>query len=66
MMKKISVREAKAYISRMLEQVSSGKLSLKEAKSNLARFVDHIDSGEEIIITRDGEPIARLVPVVDE
>jgi prevent-host-death family protein len=62
-MKKVSIREAKSYLSRLLEQVSSGKVSLREAKSQIARLVQHVDDGEEIIITRDGEAIARLVPV---
>lgn len=62
-MKKVSVREAKAYLSRLLEQVSTGKMSVREARANLFRLAEHLSDPEEIIITRDGEAIATLVPV---
>jgi prevent-host-death family protein len=64
-MKKVSIRDAKVYLSRLLERVSSGKVSLREAKAELGRLADHIYDGEEIVITRDGEAIARLIPFED-
>jgi prevent-host-death family protein len=33
-----------------------------DAKSNLGQLLDRVERGERIIITRHGEPIARLVP----
>lgn len=36
--------------------------SIAEAKNNLPRLVDRMLSGEEIVITRRGKAIARLVP----
>jgi prevent-host-death family protein len=33
-----------------------------EAKSKLSWLLDRVEQGEEIIITRHGRPVARLVP----
>ena len=33
-----------------------------EAKNKLGMLLDRVESGEEIIITRHGKPVARLVP----
>ena len=33
-----------------------------EAKNKLGMLLDRVEHGEEIIITRHGKPIARLVP----
>jgi len=33
-----------------------------EAKTHLARLLERVSQGEEIIITRHGVPVARLVP----
>ena len=33
-----------------------------EAKNTLSALLDLVESGEEIIITRHGKPVARLVP----
>ena len=37
-------------------------VNLREAKSNLSRLLAQVEAGEEIIITRNGKPVARLVP----
>jgi prevent-host-death family protein len=34
-----------------------------EAKTHLPRLLDDVARGEEIQITRNGRPVARLVPV---
>lgn len=34
---------------------------MHEAKSNLSKLVERVEGGEEIVITRRGEPAARLV-----
>jgi prevent-host-death family protein len=33
-----------------------------EAKTNLSRLLDRVARGEEIQITRNGRPVARLIP----
>ena len=33
-----------------------------DAKSRLSELLDRVEKGEEIVITRHGKPIARLVP----
>jgi prevent-host-death family protein len=32
------------------------------AKTHLSRLIDQVNAGEEIVITRHGRPVARLVP----
>ena len=33
-----------------------------EAKNNFGHLLDRVEHGEEVVITRRGRPIARLVP----
>ena len=33
-----------------------------EAKNTLGTLLDRVEGGEEIVITRHGKPVARLVP----
>ncbi len=33
------------------------------AKTHLSRLLDQVEQGEEVIITRRGKPVAKLVPV---
>ena len=33
-----------------------------EAKNRLGQLLDLVEGGEEIVITRHGKPVARLVP----
>jgi len=37
-------------------------LTLAETKSHLSAVVDQVIAGEEIVITRRGRPVARIVP----
>jgi prevent-host-death family protein len=37
-------------------------VSLYEAKTGLSRLVDRALRGEEVVITRHGRPVARLLP----
>ncbi len=37
-------------------------VGVHEAKTNLSRLLEQVASGEEIVITRRGEAVARLVP----
>jgi len=34
-----------------------------EAKNRLSALLDRVEAGEEVTITRNGKPVARLVPV---
>jgi prevent-host-death family protein len=34
-----------------------------EAKTRLAALLDRVESGDEVVITRHGKPVARLVRV---
>ena len=38
-------------------------VGVHEAKTTLSRLLRRASAGEEVLITRDGEPVARLVPV---
>ena len=41
----------------------SKTIGLREANQTFARCVREVEAGEEIVITRNGQPVARLVPV---
>jgi prevent-host-death family protein len=36
-----------------------------EAKTHLAALLDRVEQGEELVISRRGRAVARLVPVAD-
>ena len=40
-------------------------VSVHEAKTHLSRLLLRIAAGEDVIITRSGQPVARLVPIDD-
>lgn len=37
-------------------------VGVHEAKTHLSRLLERVEAGEEIVITRRGEEVARLVP----
>ena len=39
------------------------EIGLFEAKNKLSELVDRAERGEEVVITRRGKPVARLVPM---
>ena len=41
------------------------KVGAFEAKNTLGGLLDRVENGEEIIITRRGKDVARLVPIID-
>lgn len=41
-------------------------VTMHQAKTDLSKLVRRAEEGEEVIITRGGKPIARLVPVRQE
>jgi len=38
-------------------------VNIHEAKTNLSRLLEEVAAGKEIIITKAGKPIARLMPL---
>ena len=42
----------------------SKTIGLREANQRFARCIREVEAGEEFIITRKGQPVARLVPVL--
>jgi prevent-host-death family protein len=41
----------------------SKTIGLREANQSFARCIREVEAGEEFVITRKGQPVARLVPV---
>ena len=41
-------------------------VNVHEAKTHLSRLLERVEAGEEIVIARNGKPVARLVPVSTE
>ena len=40
-----------------------GKINIHNAKTNLSRLIEKAAKGDEVIISRAGEPVAKLVPI---
>ena len=36
---------------------------MHEAKTKLSQLVERAQAGEDVVITRNGKPVARLVPI---
>lgn len=39
-----------------------GKVTLADAQARLSSLVDQVEAGDEIVMTRRGRPVARIVP----
>ena len=39
------------------------QISLRDANQGFARCIRAVEGGEEFVITRNGRPVARLVPI---
>jgi prevent-host-death family protein len=44
------------------DKSSNREVGAFEAKNTLGTLLNRVESGEEIVITRHGKPVARLVP----
>ena len=42
------------------------EVGMFEAKTRLSALVEHVGGGREVVITRHGNPVARLVPYQTE
>ena len=42
------------------------ELGVRELRNGLNRHVERVSSGEEIVVTKRGKPVARLIPVERE
>ena len=40
-----------------------GTVNVHEAKTHLSRLLKQVEAGEEVIIARNGKPVARLAPL---
>ena len=40
-------------------------VNIHEAKTHLSRLIEDVSAGEEVIIARNGKPVARLLPVTE-
>lgn len=39
------------------------QVNMHDAKTHLSRLVERVEAGEEIVISRAGKPVAKLVPI---
>jgi prevent-host-death family protein len=39
------------------------QIGMHEAKTKLSQLVERAEAGEDIVISRNGKPVARLIPV---
>ncbi|MEV6557258.1 type II toxin-antitoxin system prevent-host-death family antitoxin [Nocardia sp. NPDC051756] len=42
---------------------AAGQFNIHEAKTNLSRIIERVERGEEIVISRAGQPVAKVVPL---
>jgi prevent-host-death family protein len=42
------------------------RVGMHDAKTHLSRLVERAEAGEEVVIQRNGKPVVRLVPIVEE
>jgi prevent-host-death family protein len=50
--------------------MSSGEdarqFNIRDARTNFSRIIERVERGEEIIISRAGEPVAKVVPLTGD
>jgi prevent-host-death family protein len=42
---------------------AAAQFNIHDAKTNLSRIIDRVEHGEEVIISRAGNPVAKVVPL---
>ena len=43
---------------------AAAQFNIHDAKTNLSRIIDRVEHGEEIVISRAGTPVAKVVPLI--
>jgi len=38
-------------------------VNMREARTHLSKLIERVEAGEDIVIARDGKPVARLLPL---
>jgi prevent-host-death family protein len=41
----------------------AAQFNIHDAKTNLSRIIERVEHGEEIIISRAGHPVAKVIPL---
>ena len=49
-----------------MSYVGESYVGVRAAKATLSQLLRRVASGEEIVITRDGVPVARLLPMTSD
>jgi prevent-host-death family protein len=44
----------------------AAQFNIHDAKTNLSRIIDRVERGEEIIISRAGHPVAKVIPLTSK
>lgn len=42
---------------------AADQFNIHDAKTNLSRIIERVEHGEEIIISRAGRPVAKVIPL---
>ena len=42
------------------------EIQVSDTEANLSKLLDDVERGATVVITRDGRPVARVVPEVDQ
>ena len=42
---------------------AAAQFNIHDAKTNLSRIIERVEQGEEIIISRAGKPVAKVIPL---
>ncbi|ETK33654.1 type II toxin-antitoxin system Phd/YefM family antitoxin [Microbispora sp. ATCC PTA-5024] len=45
-----------------MSEGASEQYNIHEAKTNLSRIIERVEHGEEIVISRAGRPVAKVIP----
>ncbi|MDG9676248.1 type II toxin-antitoxin system prevent-host-death family antitoxin [Micromonospora sp. DH14] len=47
----------------MVAGEAAAQFNIHDAKTNLSRIIERVEHGEEIVISRAGNPVAKVVPL---
>lgn len=45
-----------------MSEGAAEQYNIHEAKTNLSRIIERVEHGEEIVISRAGRPVAKVIP----